>query len=274
MRHHAHIKTTIWDDPEFVALDSEAQRLYFQLLTQKKLTMVGVMSYTPRNWARGCADMTVRDIESVLGRLVDSGFVVVDRDTEELLIRTSVKHDPPRGFKSIKGMWNAWQMVDSKPLRRAILDVIDADVWDNPDAPPPNEAKDLLNTPYEAPCDGVSDGGSDARNPKPDSTNHQPPPPTNPHPEPDDGWVEFWNEYPRKVGKKTADVAWRNLNKTDRAAALEALPAHKRTWKGVDTKHIPHPTTWLHQRRWEDELDDKRGGQGEVDGGGYVGGDW
>lgn len=258
MRHHAHILTTIWDDPDFVALPASAQRLYFQLMTQKKLTMVGLIAYTPRNWARGCSELTVNAIESAVTALEAADFVLVDTETEELVIRTSVRHDPPRGFKSIKGMWNAWQMVDSKPLQRAILDVLPAEIWDCIDAPPPDEAKALRNAPCHTPSDGVSDGGSDARNREVDSTHHHPPTTPTPHPSPDDGFDGWWESYPRKVGKKNARTAWRNLTKTERQLATEALPAHLRAWSGESVKHIPHPTTWLHGKRWEDELTTKR----------------
>lgn len=88
-----------------------------------------------------------------------------------------------------------------------------------------------------------------------------------------DGFDEFWNQYPRKLAKKRSQMAWRNLNNTDRNAALEALPAHVNAWRNVDPKHIPHPTTWLHGRRWEDELA-ATGTNTALDGGGYHGGDW
>lgn len=93
---------------------------------------------------------------------------------------------------------------------------------------------------------------------------------------PDDGFAEFWDAYPRKEAKKKAAIAWRNLPKKDRVAVMDALPARVKAWSGRDREHILLPTTFLHGRRWEDELKDnrKKPGQGEVDGGGYVGGDW
>lgn len=182
MRHHAHIKTTIWDDPEFVELRPEEQRLYFQLLTQKRLTMVGVMAYTPRNWARQNAYMDTETIETTIAALQSARYVLVDHETEEILIRTTVKHDPPRGFKSIRGMWNAWQMVDSKGLRRAILAELEPEILDNPEAPPPDEAKALLDAPYQDPWEGASMPLIQKGDSEQDSTptNHLPQPPIAP----------------------------------------------------------------------------------------------
>ena len=73
------------------------------------------------------------------------------------------------------------------------------------------------------------------------------------HPPPaDDRFDEFWTLYPRKVQKKTAKTAWKNMTKKKREAALAALPAHILHWD--DPKFIPHAATWLRAERWEDDL--------------------
>jgi hypothetical protein len=66
----------------------------------------------------------------------------------------------------------------------------------------------------------------------------------------------FWGVYPRKVGKTKAQRVWVRLSKVDKAAALQALPEHVTMWKvkQVAAEFIPHPTSWLNGRRWEDEL--------------------
>lgn len=77
----------------------------------------------------------------------------------------------------------------------------------------------------------------------------------NDHPAPlHDDFERFWNQYPRKVGKAKAQTSWGRLNTADRADALAALPSHVRSWKDKDEQYIPHPTTWLNGRRWEDEV--------------------
>lgn len=68
----------------------------------------------------------------------------------------------------------------------------------------------------------------------------------------------FWQAYPRKVAKAAAEKAWKKL-KPDHALMaliLKALEAQKRTeaWTKDNGAFIPHPATWLNQRRWEDEL--------------------
>lgn len=66
----------------------------------------------------------------------------------------------------------------------------------------------------------------------------------------------FWEVYPRRVSKQTAWKAWQKLGDT-RALCDTIIADVKRRvegeWKGKDIQYIPHPSTYLNQRRWEDE---------------------
>ncbi len=61
----------------------------------------------------------------------------------------------------------------------------------------------------------------------------------------------FYATYPKKVAKHNAKKAWMK-NKCSLEQVLPALEAHKKNWK--DPQFIPHPATWLNQRRWEDDI--------------------
>lgn len=63
---------------------------------------------------------------------------------------------------------------------------------------------------------------------------------------------KFWNLYPRKISKKKSKDLWRKLSESDQEKALLALPEQMKQWG--DIKYTPHPTTWLNQERWEDEI--------------------
>ena len=68
---------------------------------------------------------------------------------------------------------------------------------------------------------------------------------------------DFWELYPRKVGKKMARTAWLKLTDKQKVAAMTALPNHLQYWKQkeTDSEFIPFPATWLNQERFEDEID-------------------
>jgi hypothetical protein len=68
-------------------------------------------------------------------------------------------------------------------------------------------------------------------------------------------FADFWTIYPNKVKKPTAQTAWRS-GKLDKIADVIIADVQRRCeteWKGEGARYVPHPTTYLHQRRWEDE---------------------
>ena len=71
-----------------------------------------------------------------------------------------------------------------------------------------------------------------------------------------DGFDRFWALVPRKVGKKSANAAYRAALKTVDAEVLIAgmdRYAKKMRNERTETRYICHPTTWLQQGRWDDE---------------------
>ena len=67
----------------------------------------------------------------------------------------------------------------------------------------------------------------------------------------------FWEAYPRKVKKKEARKKFQAVfpKKVSLERLLTALEEHKHSEQWKDVKFIPHPSTWLNQERWEDEID-------------------
>jgi len=67
---------------------------------------------------------------------------------------------------------------------------------------------------------------------------------------------EFWTAYPKKVNKKEAKQKWLKGKLPDLPIILKALEIQKQTesWQKNEGKYIPHPTTWLNQERWNDEV--------------------
>lgn len=92
-RSYARIMTAIWRNREFRALPSEPQRVFLLLVSQPDITAVGVLPLTIRRWADMSADSTPAIFERALRVLEERRFIVVDWDTEELLVRSFVKWD-------------------------------------------------------------------------------------------------------------------------------------------------------------------------------------
>jgi hypothetical protein len=67
-------------------------------------------------------------------------------------------------------------------------------------------------------------------------------------------FAEFWNAYPKKVGKDAALKSWLKL-KPHIAHVMKALAWQTESdqWQEKDGKFIPNPATYLNQGRWKDE---------------------
>src|SRR5258706_265170 len=99
-RDYCRFLTAIWDTREFRQLAEAGQRLYFLLATQEEISAVGLLPLRVRRWAEMAADTKPEAVTDTL-RTLDSGkFIVVDFDTEEVLVRAFVRIDG--GFTNSK----------------------------------------------------------------------------------------------------------------------------------------------------------------------------
>lgn len=68
----------------------------------------------------------------------------------------------------------------------------------------------------------------------------------------------FWFEYPRKIGKGAAYKSWQKLKgmNVKPITIIEAVQQQKEAgmFQLDEPQFIPHPSTWLNQKRWEDEI--------------------
>lgn len=131
MRDHAEIYISIWDDPDFIKLSPAGQRLYFLLLSQRRLEYSGVLPLRPSLWASLSSHTTEDDINEALDELVNHEFVLVDERTSEVLIRSYFRRDVAKRSKIghmntnlIKGALDACNRVDSIVIRAVLVNEI------------------------------------------------------------------------------------------------------------------------------------------------------
>lgn len=75
---------------------------------------------------------------------------------------------------------------------------------------------------------------------------------------PESSFAGFWSVYPRRVGKGAAETAWKKAVRVTSAeaiiAGLERQLPNLVALAGKDGgRFVPHPATWLNQKRWEDD---------------------
>ena len=74
------------------------------------------------------------------------------------------------------------------------------------------------------------------------------------------GFESFWSSYPRKTAKTEALRAFTKINPDEQTLAkmVAAVERSKLStdWTKDNGQFIPFPSTWLNQRRWEDEAEE------------------
>lgn len=121
-RDHARIRLDMWTDDDFTDLTSPAQWLYLRLLSAGGLNYAGVTDWRPGRIAASSAELSANDVEMIAQELEAGDYVVIDRTSEECLVRSFVRHD---GFMD---KWNmaaafatAWNAIASKAIRGAVV---------------------------------------------------------------------------------------------------------------------------------------------------------
>ncbi len=72
------------------------------------------------------------------------------------------------------------------------------------------------------------------------------------------GFDQFWGDYPKKRNKGQAEKAWKSI-KPDSDLLKTMLETIKRAkgcpdWLKEGGRYIPYPATWLNARGWEDQI--------------------
>lgn len=135
-RDHARIKTSIWDDPDFLSLRSDEQHLYLLLVSNPGLSRCGVLAYIPGRFEHLAADMTTRRFRTAVAALERARFVVVDEHTQELLVRSYVRADGVLDRANMgKATGTAFEAIVSAQVRQAVGAELARHMKENPDLP-------------------------------------------------------------------------------------------------------------------------------------------
>lgn len=122
-RDHARVNLAIWSDPDFRALPPPAQHLYLFLWTAPDLTYCGAHDWRPGRMSGLSAGATPEYIRQVAACLQARHFIVVDEQTEEVLVRSWIRFDglmkqPRMAISCI----TAYAAVSSEVLRGVVVD--------------------------------------------------------------------------------------------------------------------------------------------------------
>lgn len=117
-RAYGKVLVTIWRDEEFRALPATAQRLYLYFISSPDLSSAGVLPMRVSKWAKAATDLISPAVRDDLDCLREVGFVLVDDETEEVMVRSFIKND--EGYRTPnmrKAIHAAIDSIESRDLR-------------------------------------------------------------------------------------------------------------------------------------------------------------
>lgn len=162
-RTYASISVTRCMDPGWRALTWAQQGVYDYLLAHPKLSLCGVLDVKVNSWGKAAADgpTVTQHVEA----LEAHNLVRWDRDTDELAIRTFVRHDGVLKNRNLaKGMWSAWTSVESENLRLFLVDNFPVEAFEDRFEPPlmalQNRSRNHSSEPQSGTVDGTTSPAS------------------------------------------------------------------------------------------------------------------
>lgn len=176
-REYARIRTDLWADDHWRQLSPGAQWLYEYLLACPSLSGAGVADWRPARIAKLARGLTREQISMYAAELVKERFILVDDATEEVLVRTFLRHD---GVMLNPNMWKgvgiAYADIYSPALKSAVSHEARRLRNENPDGFTSEHGRQILpwaskylqtmlnsgsNTPSDTPSDTPSKTPSD-----------------------------------------------------------------------------------------------------------------
>lgn len=141
MSEFAQIRHDMWLDDEWRALTPAAQHLYLLVLSDPQLSYAGVTAFKPAAMANRAAEWSVMALMGSAIELSYAFFLVFDQDTEEVLVRSYLRHDSlMKNPRLAVSMAKAFGTIGSNKIRAAIVHELirlkkeqpDLGAWDKP----------------------------------------------------------------------------------------------------------------------------------------------
>lgn len=121
-RDEARIFTNIWRKADWCSLSLEAQWLYEAILSQPDLSRCGVTTWTPNRMAKLASNGNAKKLTQARDELAAARYLLVDDATEEVMVRTFLKHDGVLNLPNmVVGMTHDFCLIHSEPLRQGLL---------------------------------------------------------------------------------------------------------------------------------------------------------
>ena len=248
------------DDLDFQDLSPEARHVYHVLRLSRLNTCAGIylLAHSLVIQHTGYPSETM---EIAFEALVRGGWIVFDPNQRVVWLRNQLRFDPNISLDNPNHRKGILAVLDSLPNKCSLINQF-REYYDLQQTRPSEDPPKATRRPSEAPSkqgegEGKGkrkgEGQGEGKTGEPEGgkrRSHQG--------DYSEAFNAFWTNYPRKVGKGKAYTEWKKAG-ADKSQALAsaiivAVDAAKTSeqWNRSRGQFIPHPATYLHQRRWED----------------------
>lgn len=241
------VDTDFWEDDKVMLTFSPEDKLFFlYIMTNPHTTQLGVYKILAKQMAFELG-YSLDTIDILLDRF-ESKYDVIkySKTTKEIAIKNYLRYSVVKGGKPVLDLLvRESKEVKDKRLLRYIRSGASLSE---------NETVKYFISNYLNDNDNDNDN-DDSYHESYDESYHESSKAVKPI---DAMFDRFWKSYPRKVAKENARKAFAKLKPNDDLlnAMLSAIDKQKKSeqWTKDGGQFIPHPTTWLNQHRWEDEM--------------------
>ncbi len=223
------IHTKFWEDSYIAELNPKEKLLFLYLITNQRVNLV---------WFYECPDRVILFDTGLSNKELQETKKKFMEDRRVLFVENYVYLVNANKYESYTGEKN-------KVASEKLLSQISTPIKD--------EVNRLLDTPIDTPIDTPSIGSishkSEVISNKLEVINNKS----------EENFEKFWKTYPRKVNKKKSFEKYLKLVGKDNELVGKIQSAIEMqletTYKKTEKKYIPHPTTWLNNAKWEDEVE-------------------
>ena len=251
------IDPRIWNDAKFRALSDHGKLAFLMLLTHPSMTSLGAMRGTIGGLAEELG-WSAEAFREAFQEALSKGMVEHDQKACLIAVPNFVKYNAPESPNVVRAWLGALDLLPECELKTRVV------------ARARGFAEGMGKGFLEAFAEAFAKAMPN-KEPEPEPKKKNTPKPPRSSAGADslpDGFEQFWAAYPAKKAKPAAVKAWAKLHPDEQMQAeiLAAIERERRSeqWTRDGGRFIPHPTTWLNQRRWEDEVPAQGSGGGSA----------
>lgn len=269
-RDRANINTNIWTDQDWRNLPIAQQHLYLLLTSHPTLSYAGVVDWREARLAAMTADATPESIRDAAEGLQAERFVFIDDETEEILVRSFLRHDGLLKQPKLSiSMVNAYGAIASARIREVVTFELQKLYQEHGDwaafgqekvlALVKGKGTDMAEfthgfTPSLTPAFTLNAAQADPLPTTTSTTTSTEDKSSTPPAAQEAEFDRWYSAYPRKIDKGHARTAFKAARKKATLETLmDAVQRFAEESRGTDAKFLAYPSTWLNGERWEDE---------------------